>query len=124
MRIFLIGLAAIGFGVSAQAYQTTPGCNFRYHGGNQNIKNVEGYKVISIAPEFQNIQVYGQTRPQFRSERRPAWDGGPMETVTTEIRPATNSRQQRNLINPGYFIIRDEDERQVGHFDKRMDVQN
>lgn len=133
MRILISTVVLIGACQSALANPTisaravemiSPGCEFRFYGGTQNIVKAEGYKVVAIPPEYQETQVFGQTRAQYRKERRPAWDGGPMEYVKTEIRPAQNSTTQRKMIRPGYFIIKDKDGRNIGQFDKASDVQS
>lgn len=123
MRSVPMILIALGLNISAHAYPIKPSCNFKYYGSSQNISNLDGYKVLAIPAQFQNIQIYGQTRAQYRTERRPAWDGGPMEYVKTEVRPASNSQTQRKLVRPAYFVIKDTENRQIGQFDNRADVQ-
>jgi len=124
MRLLPTMIAALSLSAAAQANQPTQGCDFRFWGSTQPIPGVEGYKVTVVPAEFQMVQVYGQTPARYRTERRPAWDGGPMEIIKTEIRPASNSRMQRKQIRPAYFIIKDKEDQQVGWFEKPADAQN
>jgi len=123
MRSLIYCCVAMLVSAPAHANQPIPGCGFRYWGGNVNIAAAKGYKVVTVQPEYQMIQVYGEVRAQYRTERRPAWDGGPMETVRTEVRPASTSLVQRKMIRPAYFLIKDKDDKQVARFEKPADVQ-
>lgn len=124
MRMLFFALMVFGLGTSAAAYQPTLGCDFRFHGGTRPIPKTQGYQVVAIGPEYQEIQIFGQSRAQYQTERRPAWDGGPMELVQTEIRPVKSSQTQRKMIRPAYFMIKDAENRNVGQFEKASDVQN
>jgi len=123
MRL-LLALLLLSLSIPAQASQPTPGCGYRFYGGNHPIQGVEGYKVDYVQPEYQTIQVYGEVRARYRTERRPAWDGGPMETIRTEISPAGNSMMQRKMVRPGYFVVKDAEDKQVAQFENHAEVQN
>jgi len=122
MRLLLCTIIALGLSISAEARQQIPGCNFHYYGSNQKINVGDGYMARVHPPEFQITHVYAQVPAQKRYERRAAYDGGPIETIAIETVPAAQSREQRTLIRPGYFEIKDSEGGFVGQFDKREDV--
>jgi len=115
---------SLGFSGIAEANQPTPGCNYRYWGGNQVIKGVEGFKVVAKAPEYHTKQTFGIVPARKTIIRKPAYDGGPMLTIEKELTPASNTITQRVLLNAGYFVIKNKDDAFVGRFDKPADVQN
>jgi len=124
MRVVLISLLAVALSGTAQANQPTPGCNYRFWGGNSAIPNVEGFKVVTKAPEYHTTYTYGNVPAQKRYKQKPAYDGGPMVRTEKIIRPASNTIAQRTLLRPAYFMIKNEDDALVGRFDNAADVQN
>ncbi len=124
MRKLALILCVFGLGHSAKATAPTLGCDFRYYHGDRKIEAGDGFKVVAIKPEYQEIQTYGFQPARKTYQRKQAYDGGPWINVEREISPATNTITQKRLVAPGYFKIEDHSGRFIGRFEYPADVQN
>ncbi len=124
MRTIIVMFCAFGLGHTALATAPTPGCDFHYYHGDRKIEAGDGFKVVAIRPEYQEVQTFGFKPASKTYQRKPAYDGGPWIQVEREVKPATNTIAQRRLITPGYFKIEDDTGQFVGRFEQAAEVQN